>query len=100
MLWLVLKYYGVPFKVMATFSILSLSLATLIYCALVLEGLKSTYPDEFLPYGKWPTLKRKSNLPESDRRKYRHTKRILHTVPIGLMALLFGFGALARHYNW
>ncbi|MBS1182023.1 MAG: hypothetical protein H6Q99_1903 [Proteobacteria bacterium] len=100
MLWLVLKYYGFTFKMMFAFTILILSFLNLIYCTIISERLVKKYHDAFMSRSHWPIMKKRNNIPEYDRRRYKTITRIYYVGQFGLMAIFFGVGALAKHFRW
>jgi len=100
MLWLVLKYYGITFNIIFLFTILILMFVNMFYYGSVSERLVREYRDEFASTGRWPVLKKKNNLPAPLRRKYKIVTRVYFLGQFGLMALLFGVGALAMHFKW
>lgn len=100
MLWLVLKYYGVTFKEMFGYTIITLLAVNHLYCGWLTEVFLNKHRSEFATFGRWPRLKKRNNLPEPERRRFKFINRLYLMGQFGLMALLFGFGALAMHYHW
>lgn len=100
MLWLALKYYGVTFKEFFGFTLIALLFVNHLRFGWVTENILHKYRSEFATSGRFPTLKKRNNLPEPVRRKYKYACRIYIFGQFGMMALLFGLGALIKYYNW
>lgn len=100
MLWLVLKYYGFTLREMFGFTVIMLLMINHFHYGWVSETILNEYRSEFATFGRFPTLKKRNNLPEPVRRKFKNAYRIYIFGQFGLFAILCGVGALAKHYNW
>lgn len=100
MLWLVLKYYGISFKDMFVGTVIIIMFINFLYWPHADLKLIRKYPDDFIQTGKWPILKKKNSVPEWVKRKHRRFMLIWYSTIVGLLGLLFAYGAAAMHFHW